>query len=239
MVGLEADLVVEPRMPRGTSHDQLSQLLRAHQHAIHVDIGELCGRDFIDPPVQVDQLAVGAIDGAGGGDDFALGDLGIELRDLVLDGLDRCLKLPHALAVAGEQRHCEGSYFLRDLVAQHLERPLTAGGDEHASALGEIVADDVGDGVGLAGTWWTLNGDARRTLQVLNDGHLFVVVGKREVELFLSLADVGHSAAGQPSETHGLVFDRLVRRRRHDTQHLTPMSAASKTKQSHCLVIDA
>ncbi len=105
VLGGKRHVIVEPSVLRGSRDDELRKLLRAHGHTVHNDVCELRGGNFIDPPVERNQLAVSPVDGARRGGNFPLRDLGIQLRDLVLDSFDGCLKLSHALTVACEQCH--------------------------------------------------------------------------------------------------------------------------------------
>jgi hypothetical protein len=74
----------------------------------------------------------------------------------VLNRFDGALELTHAVPVAGKERDCKRTHLFGDLLLQNGECGFTAGGDEHALAAREVMADDVGDGVRLAGPWRSL-----------------------------------------------------------------------------------
>src|SRR5271165_1638986 len=80
------------------------------------------------------------------------------------------------------------------------------------------MADDVGYGVSLTCSGRPLDGDAGCPLEILHDGHLLIVVGQWKVELFLALAAIGGAAARKAAKSHGLIFDRLIGRRRYQRQ---------------------
>ena len=72
-----------------------------------------------------------------------------------------------------EDRHGEITNALGDLLGQHPQRLLLLGDDEHLAPIGDVVADDVGDRVGLAGSWWTLDGHTGPVLREGQDPLLF------------------------------------------------------------------
>src|SRR5512141_1511410 len=102
----------------------------------------------------------------------------IELRNLMLDGLDRGLELPNALPVTREQGDRERPNLLRNLRLEDFEGRLPSRRHQHATTCGEIMTDDIGDCMGLPRTGWPLDGYPRRSFQTLDDRDLFVVVRK-------------------------------------------------------------
>jgi hypothetical protein len=78
---------------------------------------------------------------------------------------------------------------------QHLEGLLLVAGDQHPLALGHEVADQVGDGVGLAGAWRALDGDATELGQAAADLLLLGVARQRQQQ---PPGRAGH-AVGRPA----------------------------------------
>ena len=102
----------------------------------------------------------------------------------VLDRLDGTLKLPNALPVAGKQCHGERPNLFWYLPLKHGEGGLSARSNEHSATGREVVADNVGNRVGLASAGRPLHGYARGFLQALHNRYLLIVVGQRKVKLF-------------------------------------------------------
>jgi hypothetical protein len=91
------------------------------------------------------------------------------------DPLDRFLELLHAFVLAGQQCDREGPELFGKLVAQHGERRFLHGGHQHAPATGQPVANDVRNGMRLAGPRRPLHHYAVVGLEQLHHAHLFVV----------------------------------------------------------------
>ena len=180
--------------------------------AIDRHLRELRFGDFVDTPVDAGEFGVRPVDAAGAALDLLARQFGIELRDSRLNRVDRILELPQAFAVAGEHRHGQRLHLFGNLALQHRERRFALGGDEHAPAGGEVVADDVGDRVRLAGAGRPLHRDPLGLFELLDDGDLLLIVGQREEQLPNLAAAAIRGAAGQSPEADVLERRRLVRR---------------------------
>ena len=109
------------------------------------------------------------------------------------------LELLHALTLVSQQSHAQGPNFRRQLLLQHAKRRLTLGGDQNPFALGQEVADDVCNGMALAGAGRALHYHPVAGFQLLDDSHLLVVVRQGKEKLF----GVGAGERGrQPSKRH-------------------------------------
>jgi hypothetical protein len=148
-------------------------------------------------PVDVGNLGVQLVQLLLGSRDVLRGTRRVEARDAGGDGLDGVLELLHAVAFVGQQRDAERPDALGQLLLQDRQRRLALGRHQDALALREVVADDVGDGVGLAGSRRPLHDDPVVGMQLLNDGDLLIVVGHREVQLHRLRACI---AGRQPAE---------------------------------------
>src|SRR5436305_13590911 len=104
-------------------------------------------------------------------------NVNVELRNVVDDGFDGSLELPHTLAITREKSDRQRTDSLRNLRLQNLKSLLAFRGHQNFLAGRKIVADDICDRVRFAGTRRTLNSNARGPLKLLDDGDLLVVVG--------------------------------------------------------------
>ncbi len=133
-------------------------------------------------------------------------------RDIYKYNLERLGKLG-----ASKQR-AEVLLLVGNLVLQDGESCFTSGRDEHAFATGEVVADDIGDGVCLASPWRPLNRYTGSSPQPLHDGHLLVVIRQGEIQLLEFATRSRCSTSRQPTERDRLKFDRLIGRLRHECE---------------------
>ena len=107
----------------------------------------------------------------------------VDGRHVGSDGLDGMFELLHPVAFVGKQCNAQRANTLRQFVLQDRQGRLSSGRHQHALALGEVVADDVGNGVGFARARGALYDDTIIGVKLLNNGDLFVVVGHREEQL--------------------------------------------------------
>ena len=96
------------------------------------------------------------------------------------DNIDRLLELFEAVPIAVEQAHSQWPYGGRQLIPQYSEGGRLLRGDEHPFSKRQIVADDIGDRMGLTRTGGALNDDTRPQGQALHDLDLFAVEGLRK-----------------------------------------------------------
>ena len=208
--------VVEPAELRVTVDHQLGHLLRPHRHAVDVDLAQVGARDVVDAGVDPRHLFMRAVErGAAGGDRIDL-DVRVQMGEGVDDRLDRGLELAHALLVAGQQRHRERADRRRNLLLQYLQCRFALGGDQDAFSRRQVVADDVGDRMGLTGAGRALDRHARGARELLDDRLLFAVVGQGEVQL-ARFAAAGR-AAGQATEGDRFMLDHGLARGRDDAE---------------------
>ena len=220
MFGAQRERIGKPAVGRFAIDHQLRHRLGAHGHAIDLDGSELLARDFVDAAVDVGQPRMGLRDLAAKLGDQRFGLRGLQLRDAMRDGFDGGLKLPHALAVARQQRHGQRAHVFGNLAAQHGQRGLALGRHQHLATRREKVADDVGDGVRLAGARRALHDHAIGALELLDDGDLLLVVGQRKVQLTrgLGAACARPRVARHAAKTQRLNLACLVAWRRHQHQ---------------------
>ena len=69
----------------------------------------------------------------------------------------------------------------RQLVAQYFKRLGRLRSDQHPSAHGQIVGNEVSDRVALASTGRPLYDDARSAFRLLHNAGLFFVASEREI----------------------------------------------------------
>ncbi len=212
----QRQVVVEPAETVLAIDDQFGHLLRAHLDAVDADGGQLGMRDLVDAGVDGGGFGVRAVErDAARGNRLGL-ELRVQMRQRVDDRFDRRLELAHAFLVTREQGDGQRPDRFGNLLLQDLQRRLALGRDQDAFARGQIVTDDVGDRVRLAGAGRTLHRDAGRTFQLLDDGFLLAVVRQREVQL-ARLAGID-GAAGQAAKRNRLVFEHRAAGRRDKAQ---------------------
>ena len=213
MLGIQCQIVIEPSVLLAAGDDQVSHLLRAELHAVHLNVRELLHGNLVDSSVDSGQFTMSRVDAIARVLDFVGDDSRVELRKVVDDRFDGGLELPHSFLVASHQRHGQGADLLGNLGLQYVEGVLTLGRYEHLAPCGQVVADDVGNRVGLAGARGALDHHAGRPFEHLDNGFLLLVVGQREKELTRLALLSGRSA--QASERNRLVLNDVVGRRRH------------------------
>ena len=164
--------------------DHLSRrVLRIDFLGIQRDLGEVPLRPIANLAVDAGKFAVEGINGFLKMADGSRGTAAVETLNLGGNLMDGVLELLHAVLFAGQQRNGKRTDFIRQLLLQHRQGRVLHRGHKHPLALGQIVADDVGDGVRLAGARRTLHNDAIGNIQQLDDADLLVVEGLWEVEV--------------------------------------------------------
>ena len=112
------------------------------------------------------------------------------------------LELLHAVRFTAQQTDCQRTYGFREFFLQHRQGRVFHRRHQHPLAIGQVMADDVGDGMGLARTGRALHHNAIVHLQQLDDLHLLIVVRFGEIQLLrfcrrriipLGTADVGQT----------------------------------------------
>ncbi len=93
------------------------------------------------------------------------------------------LELLEAFALGRRDADGEIAHAVRQLPPQHRQRRLPVRDDQNAAAGRQVVTDDVGDGVRLAGAGWSLDDDPVRLLEPADDLDLLVVVGLWKEEI--------------------------------------------------------
>ncbi len=132
----------------------------------------------------------------------------IQARYAGCDGLYGVLELLHAIAFIGQQRDAQRSDSLRELFLDNSQRGLAFGGHKYSFALSQVVTDDVGDGVCFSSARGALDHNAVVALQLLDDGHLLVVVRHGKVQLTSVLGAVTGRQATEGdfrASAHGVV----------------------------------
>ena len=127
-------------------------------------------------------------------------------REVVEDAGDRLLELHRALLVGVEQADAQRLQRLGDLVAHDAQRLGRVAGDEDRLALGEEVADQVGDRVALAGAGRALHEDRAGLVEAVDHALLLAVgvAGQEEV--------VAAGLGGAPAAAAGLDPDDAQQR---------------------------
>ena len=125
-------------------------------------------------------------------------------------------KLLHAIRFAAQQTDRQRTYGFREFFLQHRQGRVFHRRHQHPLAIGQVMADDVGDGVGLASAGRALHHYPVMHFQQLDDLHLLVVVRLGEVQLVnLSrrrIAALGTTDVGQTTERwQGYVFQHTGR----------------------------
>ena len=146
-----------------------------------------------DSAVDVRNLGVELVELLLRGRDVGRGPRRVDGGNTGCDGLDGVLKLLHAVALIGQQCNAQRTNAFRQLLLKYRQGRLTLCRHQHALALSQVVADDVGNGVGLARPGWPLHDHAIVGMQFLDDGDLLVVVGHGEEQLH----GVGPTIAGR------------------------------------------
>jgi hypothetical protein len=129
--------------------------------AIDRDCGHGRLADLIYLPVDSGEAAMQTIDAGVQGANLAAHFTRPRPVQPIGDDVDRLLELLQPIAITFQQADGERANRRRQLVAQHLERGRLLRCHQHAFALGQIVADDVGNGVCLAGPGRALHDDPR------------------------------------------------------------------------------
>ncbi|MGF7147527.1 hypothetical protein FHS96_001136 [Sphingomonas zeicaulis] len=145
---------------------------------------------LVDPgqcAVEIVNLGVERLDLAG---QFAA----LDALQAIRDNFHGFLKLLQAIAVAVEQADCQWSDGRRQLIPQDLKSRRLLGRDQNALSQCQIMADDIGNGVRLAGAGRPLNNHARPHREPLDDLDLLTIerLGKEQI----LAAAVGRSDAG-------------------------------------------
>ncbi len=106
------------------------------------------------------------------------------------DGADRGLELTPRIVITAQHGDAQGTQHFRHLVAQHSQCLGRLRSDEDRLALCELMADEIGDGVRLAGTRRPLHDHRPAVTQAADDLDLlfvrllaeqhFVIVNRRE-----------------------------------------------------------
>ena len=115
--------------------------------------------------------------------DFALVQRAVNSLHLSRNLLDRELELLHAVRFAAQQADRQRTNVFGEFLLQHGQRRILHGRHQYPLAIGQVMTDDVGDGVGLAGAGRPLHHNPVVHLQQLDDLHLLVVVRLGEVQL--------------------------------------------------------
>jgi len=112
-------------------------------------------------------------------------------------------ELLHAVRFATQQADRQRADVFREFFLQHSQRRVFHRRHQHPLAIGQVMADDVGNGVGLAGARRALHHHTIVHFQQLDDLHLLVVVGLGEIQFVdfsrwriaaLGATDVGQTA---------------------------------------------
>ena len=123
----------------------------------------------------------------------------VDLLRLVGKDADRLLKLARALAVIVNDRYRKVGNSCRKLFAQRCERLGRLGSEQHAQPGRQIVADDIGDRVRLAGSGGTLHDHAVGAFEPSDDLELLVVVREgKEIGLVVAGGAGGFAADARP-----------------------------------------
>jgi hypothetical protein len=112
---------------------------------------------------------------------------------------DRDLELLPPARVAVEHRDAKRLDVRVRLVAQHAQRLRRMAGDEDALSLGEQVADEVADGVGLARSRGALDDHRARAVQALGEVQLLDVrfLGEQDVGVLVGRSRCGFALRGR------------------------------------------
>ena len=96
------------------------------------------------------------------------------------ESVGACLQVRGALAPGTKDAHGQIADLLGELLFQHSERAVGVTRDEHPPTGREAVADEVGDRVGLARSWWTLDHHPASPREFLEDLVLLRIGGQRK-----------------------------------------------------------
>ena len=207
----DAERIGDPLELPGVSGHFRGSVLRVDGFALQVDAREV-------EPGPAPEVDVGAqqavLQGVGGL--FEPGDLprehfAVEALDLGGDPLDGALELLQAFLLGGEHRQRERADVGGQVVDERGERRVAHGGHQHAAAVGQPVADDVGNGVGLAGAGRPLHHHAVGDFEQLGDARLLVVEGLGEEQVEVAVFGARRAVA-QPAECRQLEGRGVCRR---------------------------
>ena len=104
---------------------------------------------------------------------------------MVRKNADGFLQLFKTLSVVRQETNRKLSNRRRNMVPQDSERRFTLGGNQHTTTGSQIVANDIGDGMRLAGPRRSLHHHAIGARQLSDDGHLLIVEWLREEKIFV------------------------------------------------------